>query len=94
MVSNGRDHPAFSTDPHSLTTDILLPSFGSPRAGNTSRAATRVKFTNHQLGDATLDNEKYCIPTTTHPLFDSFDIDLDPHTVVISFFPDYDFPKA
>ena len=93
MVSNGRDHPAFSTDSSSLTPDISLPSFGSPRAGNTSRAATRVKFTNHQLGGATLDNEKYYIPTTA-TLFDSFDIDLDPHTVVISFFPDYDFPKA
>jgi len=85
MVSNGRDPPVFSTDPSSLTPDTSLPSFGSPRAG--TRAVTRVNFTNRQLGDVTLDNEKcYILTTATRPLFDSFAIDLDPHTLVISVF--------
>jgi len=83
MVSNGRDPPVFSIDPPSSTPDISLTSFGP------LRASTRVfiNFTDRQLSDVTLDNGKYYIPTAaTHPLFDSFTIDLDPHTVVISVF--------
>ena len=75
------DSPAFSADPTSSTPDTS----STLRAG--SKAVTGVNFTNHQLSDVTLDNDKYYIPTADiHSLFDSFTIVLNPHMVVISVF--------
>ena len=85
MVPNGCDPLVFSADPSSSTPDTFLSSFGQPRTG--TRTVARVDFTDRQLGGATLDNDKYYIPTVdTCPFFDSFTIDLDPRTVVISVF--------
>jgi len=40
-----------------------------------------------KLSDVTLGNGKsYILTADTHPLFDSFTVDLDPHIVVISIF--------
>lgn len=84
MASNGRVPPVFSIDPSSSTPDTSL-SFELLRAG--TRTVTRVSLTDRQPGDVTLDNNKYYIPTAVNdPLFDSFTIILDPHTVVISVF--------
>jgi hypothetical protein len=85
MVSNGCVPLVFSTDPSSSTSDTPLPFFTPLRAG--TRAVTRINFADRQLRDVTLDSGKYYMPTAaTHPLFDSFTIDLDPHAAVISVF--------
>ena len=88
MVSDGRDPSTLSTNsPLSPSTpDTSLPPPTPLRAG--TRAVTRVNFT-HKLGNVTLDDGRYYIPTTdNHPLFDSFTIDLDPNqrAIVISVF--------
>ena len=76
------DSPVFYTDPSSSTPDTSsLPLL--PR----TKVVMDVNFTDCQLSDVTLNNGRYYIPTAAiHPLFDSFTIDMDPHSVVISFF--------
>ena len=63
--------PVFLTDPSSSTPGT------SPLRANT-RAVTQVNFAPRELSDdVTLDKDKYYIPAAaSHPLFDSFTIDL------------------
>jgi len=83
MDHNGSsDFPVFYADPSSTTPDTS----SSPLRPRT-RAVIGVNFTDCQLSDVMLNNGRYYIPTAAiHPLFDSFTIDMDPHTVVITFF--------
>ena len=68
MASDRRDPPTFSVD-SSPNSDTSLRS--------NPRAVTRVDFT-CELGNVTLDDSKYYIPTTTtNHFFDSFTIDFD-----------------
>ena len=70
------DSPLFSTDPPSSTSDTPLSPL-RPKA----RSVTKVDFTPCELGDVTLDSDRYYIPSkANHPLFDSFTIDVVPHT--------------
>ena len=77
------DSPVFYTDPSPPTPDT---SSSGPLRLRT-RAVTGVNFTDCRLSDMTLKNGRYYIPTAAiRPLFDSFTIDVDSHTVVISLF--------
>jgi hypothetical protein len=84
-ASNGCVPPVFSTDLPPSMPDTSLSSFVRLRAG--TRTVTRVNFADRQLRDVTLDSDKYYMPTAaTHPLFDSFTIDLDSQTGLTSIF--------
>ena len=83
MVCNKEEPPLFSTDPSSTPDSSLLSP--APLRAHT-RDVTRVDFA-HGLDNVTLDYNKYYIPTaTSDPLFDSFTINQDQDTVVISIF--------
>jgi len=91
MVSDDLDPPTFSTNPS--TPNASPPYLAPVRDHKSTRAVTRVNFTSG-LNDVTLDSNKYYIPTASNnPLFDSFAINFDRLTVVISVFQITTSPK-
>jgi hypothetical protein len=83
MASNNSDAPTFYAE-SSSTPDPSLSSLTLQRAG--TRAVTQVNLT-HVLSGVTLDNNNCYMPTATNnPLFDSFTIELDGTTAILSVF--------
>jgi hypothetical protein len=94
MFSNRCNPPKFSTKQPSssssssstttTTTATTLPPPPMPLR-TSARVAIRVNF-NDDLREVTLDNNYYTPTAPNHPLFDSFTVDLDENTAVISIF--------
>jgi len=81
-----KDPPVFSTqDPPSRTP---APDTSPPSAvPSHPMTIAQVDLAHGDLSNVTLDKNRYYVPTTTnHPLFDSFTIDSDQLSVVISVF--------
>jgi len=81
-----KDPPVFSTQDLPSQPPALYTSAPSP-VPSRPMTVVWVDLTHGDLSDVTLDEDRYYIPTTTnHPLFDSFTINFNRFSLVISVF--------